>query len=261
MPTTTPMYAPLRLRPGRALSKARRPAPRRLTVADRAALLTLRAVRRLAGVRIVFARTPVARADAEAVLAAVAGPPAPIPADLTDLHRRYADMAYTFVAYVGRRPVGTMTLYLPVTRSRTVDSAPVVLPAGVHPRDVIDIGRLAILPEHRGGARLVMLSLLDAAHDFSRRIGRTWWVGMTAAGLVSVFNRLNHTTRPLRLAGVDRRPGPLVRYWRAYRGGRGTDGLAPFILEVDQTVPSRVIGEAFAAALRRRRRAQRPDAS
>ncbi len=234
----------------------RRETRKRLTLADRLCLLALAAAQRVRGVRIDRVESPADVRDAAQVLDAVFGPrPAP-PPELAHIEARYAAMAVTFIARVRGRPVGTLTLYVPQTSSRTVESVAVDLPDGLRPVDVIDIGRLAILPAHRGGARLVLLGLLAAADAFSRRIARTWWIGVSRPPLVAAFRRLNPTTRPLPLAAVDARAPEVMRYWAHYRGADPA-AREPFIISTGGTRPSRVVTRHAAVALRgllRRRR-------
>lgn len=249
LPMTLPPPAmPTPARPTPALPSP----PRRQTPIDRLFRGALVAVSRLAGVRIRVARSAAERADAEAVAAAVLGERrGRVPPSLRSIGARYDAMATTLVAYDEGRPVGTMTLYLPTDSSRTVESAPLRLPDGIEPRDVVDIGRLAVLPSHRGGARLVLLGLLGAAQRFSERAGRRWWVGMTSPKLVEVFRRLNPTARPLPRALVDERPAAVVLYWIAYREGAARE-LAPFIMANAGASPVRILTRHCARLLRGR---------
>lgn len=238
-----------------ALSAHRTPAPVtapcRRTGLERACAGGLVAISRLTGLRVRIARTPAALDDADAVAAAVLGDRrATMPLELRHIEARYARMSTTLVAYHRGRPVGALTLYLPTDSSRTIESAPLRLPDGIRPWQVVDIGRLAILPSHRGGNRLVLLGLLEAAQRISIETGRPWWVGMTSPGLFDVFGRLNPTVRELPLAFSDRRSPALLRYWSIYREGGGA--RRPFILDVTRSSASEVVPAHLARLLRRR---------
>ena len=248
------MTAPILLMQPLALTTAAPAAAEthRLNLVDRLFRRGLEAVNLLAGIRVGRCRSAEDEMEAEAVVQAVMGDRrANIPRSVRHIERRYARMAVTFVARHRGRPVGTLTLYAPTTHSRTVQSAALELPEGVRPWQVLDIGRLAVLPEYRGGARLALLGLLAAAQRFSERAGRTYWVGMTSPGLVRAFRALNPTLRLLEPAAEDRRSPLLVRYWVAYRAGSNTT-LVPFILASAGASPYRLLSRHAARLVRAR---------
>lgn len=251
---TAPVLASRPL-PTAAPDAARDLAPRALTWGDRLFRRGLGVLNRVLGIRVVWARDAHAQMHADAVARTVLGERR-VPPDLRHIDARYGRMAVTLVAYHRRTPVGTLTLYLPGSSSRTLESAPLRLPAGVRPWQMVDIGRLAVLPEHRGGARLVLLGLLAVAQRFTEQAGRTYWVGMTHPSLLRVFEALNPTVRPLETTVDDRRPDALVRYWRSYRRGV-SPAPAPFILVANGASPRTLLTRHACRLLRARLRGGR----
>ena len=181
------------------------------------------------------------RQDADAVFTEVCGPRPPIPPELNHLRERYDNAETIIVAYYRGRPVGTVSMYTMHGGGRTLEAFPTQLPRGVSADDVLDIGRLLIRKEHRGGSRLALLGLLNAATHFSTASTRTFWVGVTSLKLLQLFRYMNPTAQQLPI--VDNRPEAteLQRYWDAYRGGPPKDVL-PFIMRHDGAVPRAVIG-------------------
>lgn len=175
-----------------------------------------------------------------AYLLAIRERPLPsIPPELQHIDEHYRNNAIVFVARHRGRPCGLLTLYTPRGQSRTLQSMGAALPPGVELDEVLDIGQLVIAPEHRGGSRLTMLSLLAAAQHHSDRVGRRYWVGATAEGLLRVFRQLNPSLVELDVGAVERSPEQ-ARYWAAYRRDSSAQ-LRAFILQPNVGSPSKVL--------------------
>ena len=171
--------------------------------------------------------------------------PPTIPAELQGIAESYARGAAVFVARHRGRPVGILTLFQPTSRCRTTDAMGVRLPDGVALSEVLDIGQLAVTREHRGGARFAILSLLAAVQRHTQLVGRTYWIGATSPGLVSMFRSMNPSLVTLEADPERSFDAKLARYWDIYRGGKRKP-LVPFIMENDAASPtSIVLGHLF----------------
>jgi hypothetical protein len=136
---------------------------------------------------------------------------------------RYDQATTWIVAYHRGRPVGVMGLLDMRIASVALDYGGQRAPAWLPLDQTREIGRLAILPEHRGGARVVMIGLLREMLVFAQR-GRVvhLFSGSTPA-LFRVYQRYNATAQ-LVSAPADPVPNPARdRYFAPLRkyGGEG----------------------------------------
>ncbi len=166
--------------------------------------------------------------------------PPSIPDDLREVEHRYVRGAAVFVARYRGRPVGVLTMFEPRSRSRTTDAMAVKLPDGVGLEQVLDIGQLAVVREHRGGARFAMLSLLAAVQRYTQQVGRIYWVGATSPGLVGVFRSMNPTLALLEEDSRREYDEASSRYWQIYRGGEQRP-LEAFIMEANCASPTAIV--------------------
>jgi hypothetical protein len=176
-------------------------------------------------------------AEARSVLAAVwKAQGVSIDPEAASYGERYDRATTWIVAYHRGKPVGVMGLLDMRIASVALDYGGLAAPPDL-PLDVTrEIGRLAILREHRGGAHVVMLGLLFAMLRWSQENGIEHLFSGSTAKLFRIYRRYNATAR-LVAAPPDPAPNPARdRYFaplRAY-GGEGVvytfsvQGATPF---------------------------------
>jgi hypothetical protein len=136
---------------------------------------------------------------------------------------RYDPATTWIVAYHRGSPVGVMGLLDMRIASVALDDGGQKAPPSLPLKVTREIGRLAILPEHRGGSRVVMLGLLREMLVWSVEHGIEQLFSGSTPALFQVYKRYNATAR-LVAAPLDPVPSPeRDRYFaplRAY-GGEG----------------------------------------
>ena len=222
--------------------------PSRSTVArmfDAVALAAVPWIVRLLGYTFRVGTEANLRADARKVLAAVwkAKGVSPDP-EVAWYAERYDRATTWIVAYNKGRPVGVMGLLDMRVASIALDYGQHKAPPGLALDVTREIGRLAILPEHRGGAKAVMVGLLCQMLAWSQKNGIVHLFSGSTPALFRIYQRYNATAR---LVTAPHDPVPdLVRdrYFaplRAY-GGEGVI----YTFQVAGATPFRVFSRTLA---------------
>jgi hypothetical protein len=212
---------------------------------DRVALAALPWIARALGYTFRVGTDAQLAADAHRVLSTVWKQKGVSPdPDAASYAERYDRATTWIVAYRGRRPVGVMGLIDMRVASVALDYGGQKAPPGL-PLDVTrEIGRLAILREHRGGARAVMLGLLCNMLVWSQENGVELLFSGSTPALFRVYRRYNATARLL-TAPRDPVPNPARdRYFAPLRAYGGEGVLYTF--EVAGATPFAVFSRTLA---------------
>ena len=185
-------------------------------------------VARIFGYSFCVGSSEALRHDAHLVLAGVWGDKGVRPpADLAWVGERYDRAATWIVAYHGRgqarRPVGVMGLLDMRVASIGLDCSKRRCPDGMDLERTREIGRLAILKEHRGGIQTVMVGLLREMLHWSRQNGIELLFSASVPRLFEVYRRFNPTAKLLDCEPVADEDPVMSRYFAPVReyGGLG----------------------------------------
>jgi hypothetical protein len=162
---------------------------------------------------------------------------------------RYNRATTWIVCYHRGRPAGVMGLLDMRIASSSLDYGGQLPPADL-PLDVTrEIGRLGILPEHRGGAHLVMVGLLFQMLEWARAHGMVYLFSGSTPALFRVYQRYNETAR-LVTAPPDPTPNPARDRYCAPLRAYGREGVV-YTFEVAGSTPFAVLQRALAGGLQR----------
>jgi hypothetical protein len=194
------------------------------------------------------------RDDGRAVLAAVWGEKGLLPPkNVASYAERYDGATTWIVAYHRNRPVGVMGLLDMRVASITLDLERRLAPRALDLATTREIGRLAIVKGHRGGAQTVMIGLLREMLAWSKanRIERLF--AGSVGRLYEVFSRFNPSARL-----IDAPPDPgaedpvRFEYFAKIRAYGKTSGSVMYTFDVAGASPWRVVSEFLARSAGRR---------
>lgn len=221
------------------------------TLFDATAMGSYPAVAALAGYTFRVGVGPRLEEDGKSVHASVWGarPEVLPPADVRDFGERYDRGTTWIVCYRGEKPVGVMGLLDMRIGSIALDIHNCLPPPNLDLRTTREICRLAILPEHRGGAQLVMVGLLREMLAWSKANGIVKLFSGSTERLYRVYSRFNPSARL-----VDPPPAPCEdpiqsRYYERLRSYAGTSGVL-YTFDVDAASPWSVFSRFLTGTLR-----------
>jgi hypothetical protein len=223
---------------------------------DAWALNTYPLVARVFGYQIKVGADESLERDAKTVHRAVWSEKGLLPPDeLASFGRRYDDATTWVVAYHRGKPVGVIGLLDLRIASINLDFESCLMPEELDLATTRELGRLAILPEHRGGAQLVMAALLleMVRYCYDNEI-ETLFSG-SVRRLFAVFARYNPSARL-----IVARPDPVPnaerdRYFEKLRAyGRGDSVLYTF--KASKASPFAVFSELLRSLARGEKAAQ-----
>jgi hypothetical protein len=119
------------------------------------------------------------------------------PPEVANYGERYDRATTWIVAYHHRQPIGVMGLLDMRIASMSLDYDQRLVPTSFDLSSTREIGRLAILPEHRGGAQPLMVGLLREMLAWSKRSGIARLFSGSTAKLYRIYRRFNRTARLL----------------------------------------------------------------
>lgn len=145
------------------------------------------------------------------------------PAEVAWVGQRYDHATTWIVAYRGGRPVGVFGLLDVRLASVSLDYDRRLLPLAIDPSTTRELGRLAILPGHRGGRSVVMVALLREMLHWCKANGITTLFAGSTRRLFDVYARYNPTARLVDTLPSPHEEEPLSRYFAPLRahGGPG----------------------------------------
>ena len=169
------------------------------------------------------------RCDARAVVkAAWAAKGIAPPAEVAHVAERYDAASTWIVAYHRGSPVGAMGMLDMRIASIALDYSRRVAPPDLDLATTRELGRLAIVPQHRGGARTVMVGLLREMLHWSKSNGiERLFAGSTEA-LYRVYRGFNPTARLVDPPPAGAEPADKARYFEAMRAYGGAGALYTF---------------------------------
>lgn len=169
------------------------------------------------------------------------------PADVAWYGERYDAATTWIVAYHGGHAIAVMGLLDMRIASMALDYGNRLAPSGLALDTTREIGRLAILPEHRGGARVVMVGLLIEMLAWSLAHGIETLFAGSVPSLYRVYQRYNPTARLVYTPLAPSEPLVKARYFAPLRAYGGKDVVYTF--SVAGATPSSVLTRCLAALL------------
>lgn len=193
--------------------------------------------------------------DGRSVLRAVWSEKVPLPPpEVASYGDRYDRATTWIVAYHHHRPVGVMGLLDMRIASMSLDYEGRLAPTSLDLTTTREIGRLAILREHRGGAQLVMVGLLREMLAWAKSSGIVRLFSGSTAKLYRVYRRFNATARLLKpLPPIDPEQNPTKDRFFANLRAYGGDTLL-FTFDVAGASPWSVFSRFLRSLVHARRR-------
>lgn len=178
------------------------------------------------------------------------------PADLASFGERYnRAVSVWFVVYSGTRPVGAMALLDMRVASVALDYERCAAPPSLDLERTREIGRLAILPEHRGRGQIVLAGLCLEMYLWCRDNGIHMLFSGATPKLFRMYQRFNASARLITAPRLPVEDPTKARYFEAIRryGGEG----CIFTFEVAGGAPWEVVARMLATRLGLGSRARR----
>jgi hypothetical protein len=189
------------------------------------------------------------RRDARSVLGAVWRAKGVKPAaDVAWYGERYDRATTWVVAYRGAEPVGVMGIVDMRIASIALDYGRRIAPRGLRLGVTRELGRLAILPAHRGG--LVMVGLLINMYAWVSAQGIALLFSGSTPALFRVYERYNPTARLVQTETELFEDHVQERYFAPLRAYGGRDVVYTF--EVAPASPFAVLARFLSGLVRRR---------
>jgi hypothetical protein len=127
------------------------------------------------------------------------------------------------VAYHRGRAVGVLGVVDMRIASMALDYGCRIAPLSLRLDRTREMGRLAILPEHRGGAQLVMVGLLHRAYLYLQALGIVLCFSGSIPALYEAYRRFAPTLRLVRTAVAPSEDPVRTRFFAPLRAYGGED--------------------------------------
>lgn len=173
------------------------------------------------------------------------------PDDVAHIGARYDEACTWIVAYHRGRPVGVMGMLDMRVASISLDYSRRSAPPDLDLATTRELGRLGIVPDHRGGAQTVMVGLLREMLEWSVENGVERLFAGSTEQLDRVYRRFNPTAALVDPPAAPAEHPDKTRYFEAMRVYGGAGVLYTF--EVAGASPWGVFSRYLAAQFGRRR--------
>jgi hypothetical protein len=168
-------------------------------------------------------------------------------ADVASYGERYDRATTWIVCYRRERPVGVLGVVDMRVASMALDYGRRIAPLSLRLDRTRELGRLAILPEHRGGAQLVLVGMFVQMYRLVQALGTTTLFAGSIPALYRVYRRFCPSLRLVSTAVAPSEDPVQARYLAPLRAYGGEDVV--YAVEVAALSPWNVISRCVACLL------------